>query len=72
MNDVTDHDALRRQLALLCCQMRGLNPDHVAPGTSEPLWRTRRIMDTVDVMTTIAGSHDAAARHVELAAAMAA
>lgn len=68
MNDTTDHDAIRRELALLCCQLRGLNPDHVAPGTTEPLWRTPRIMDAVGVMMAIAGSDGAAAPHVEMAA----
>lgn len=68
MNDTTDHDAIRRGLALLCCQMRGLNPEHVAPGTTEPLWKTPRIMDAVGVMLTIAGSDDAAAPHIAMAA----
>jgi hypothetical protein len=67
MNDTTDYDAIRRDLALLCCRLRGLNPDHPVSG-GDPLWKTPLIMDTVDVMMTMAGSDAAARPHIELAA----
>ena len=70
MNDTLDQDALRRELALLCCQRRGLNPDHIAPGTSEPLWKTPYIMDTVGLILTLLGNGEAARRHIEAHAEM--
>lgn len=71
MNDTTDYDAIRHDLALLCCRLRGLNPDHVTPGATDPLWKTPLIMDAVDVMMTMAGSDAAARPHIEMAAQVA-
>lgn len=71
MNDNIKHDDIRYHLAMLCCQLRGLNPDYIAPGTTDPLWKTPAITQAAGLMMTIAGSHDIAAKHIELASASA-
>jgi hypothetical protein len=65
VNDLTDYAAIRRDLALLCCRLRGLDPDHVAAGATDPQWRTPPIMDAVGAVMTLLGSGDAARAHLE-------
>lgn len=67
MEDNTDYDAIRKDLAYLCCRLRGLNPDYVRTGWQEPVWKSPEILAAVEVMMAVAGNKDAAERHVQLA-----
>lgn len=64
MNDTTDYAAIRYDLALLCCRLRGLDPEHVAEGTTDPQWKSAAIMDTVNAVLVILGNGEAARRHL--------
>ncbi len=66
MKSDIDYGAIRRDLALLCCRMRGLNPDHVPEGQTEPMWRSAPISNAVDVMMTMTGSVQAAQPYIDL------
>lgn len=66
MKSDIDYGAIRRDLALLCCRMRGLNPDHVPDGQTEPMWRSGPISDAVDVMMAVTGSTWAAQPYIDL------
>lgn len=48
MNDTIDYDALRERLARMACDLRGLNPEHVAAGQDRPAWRSEAIQSDVE------------------------
>jgi len=64
MNDTTDYAAIRRDLAMLCCRLRGLDPEHLAPGSSEPQWKRAPVMDTVNAVVVLLGNEKAAQQHL--------
>lgn len=64
MNDTTDYAAIRHELALLCCRLRGLDPEHVAHGTTRPQRLSDDVTDTVNAVLALLGSGDAARRHL--------
>jgi len=65
MNDTTDYAAIRHDLALLCCRLRGLDPEHVAAGQTQPQRLSDGIVDTVNAVLALLGSGEAARRHLQ-------
>jgi hypothetical protein len=64
MNDTTDYAAIRHDLALLCCSLRGLDPEHVARGETKPQRLSDGITDAVNAVLVLLGSAEAARRHL--------
>ena len=65
MNDTTDYAAIRHDLALLCFRLRGLDPEHVAEGQTQPQRLSDGIADTVNAVLVLLGSGVAAHRHLQ-------
>jgi len=65
MNDTTDYAAIRHDLSLLCCRLRGLDPEHVAQGETKPQRLSDGITDTINAVLALLGSGEAARRHVQ-------
>ena len=64
MNDTTDYAAIRHDLSLLCCRLRGLDPEHVAQRETKPQRLSDGIADTVNAVLALLGSAEAARRHL--------
>lgn len=65
MNDTTDYAAIRHDLSLLCCRLRGLDPEHVPQGGTQPQRLSDGVVDTVSAVMALLGSGEAARRHLQ-------